>query len=352
MATENDFATFAAGAGANVLSQASYLALQARVTGFQTGIAQSQQLNKVWRQSSIIASMIAQFICDKSGQAAIDDGTIATLEANFISGLQAATGTLFVPPAGLNLYVSATGSDSNSGTTVGSPFLTLQHAANVAQYNYVAQGNPIIVNVANGTYSAGATVTGPLPGNGVLQFVGNVATPTSVGVNLSAAGFCFLASFGARVYVSGFQLAASFGAGANQGNCMGATEGGIITFDHVNFGPAQTAHIEVSTGGAVVTAGGPYTISGNATYHVAVAPTGYVDNSGSQVTLTGTPNFSGAFGFSQFAGHFRSVSAVYSGGATGTRFIVQTAGAINTNAAGANYLPGNAVGVTGTGYYV
>ncbi|WP_227789498.1 MULTISPECIES: glycine-rich domain-containing protein [unclassified Burkholderia] len=81
MAT-NNFKPFAAAAGANVMTQADYEALAALLTGFVSGTAQSQQLNKVWRQSSIMAAVLAQFIVDRTGQNAIDDGTTATLLAN------------------------------------------------------------------------------------------------------------------------------------------------------------------------------------------------------------------------------------------------------------------------------
>lgn len=78
----NNFKPFAAAAGANVMAQADYEALAALLTGFQSGTAQSAQLNKVWRQSSIMAAVLAQFIVDRSGKDAIDDGTTATLLAN------------------------------------------------------------------------------------------------------------------------------------------------------------------------------------------------------------------------------------------------------------------------------
>lgn len=78
----NDFLPFATGGGANVISQPDYAALPALPTGFQSGVAKSQQLNKVWRQSSIMAAVLAQFISDQTGQDALDDGTIATLLAN------------------------------------------------------------------------------------------------------------------------------------------------------------------------------------------------------------------------------------------------------------------------------
>lgn len=88
MAGTNDFLPFATAGGANVLSQSAYAALAAVATGYQAGVAQSAQLNKTWRQSSIIASMVAQFIVDQTGANAVDDGTIATLEANFIAALR------------------------------------------------------------------------------------------------------------------------------------------------------------------------------------------------------------------------------------------------------------------------
>ena len=83
MTIENDFLPFAVGGGANVIDQAAYAADSSLLSnGFQSGIAQSNQLNKVWRQSSIVATVIAELIVANSGQPAIDDGTTATLLAN------------------------------------------------------------------------------------------------------------------------------------------------------------------------------------------------------------------------------------------------------------------------------
>lgn len=80
----NDFLIFAGGVGANVITQEAYAALATlRSLGFQTGIADATQLNKVWRQSSIISSMIGQFIFEVTGEDAIDDGSIETLLLNF-----------------------------------------------------------------------------------------------------------------------------------------------------------------------------------------------------------------------------------------------------------------------------
>ena len=84
----NDFLPWANSSSANVLSQAAYAALGNLQSGVVAGVASSQQANKTWRQSSIIASMVAQAIADATGQPSVDDGTIATLEANFFNMLR------------------------------------------------------------------------------------------------------------------------------------------------------------------------------------------------------------------------------------------------------------------------
>lgn len=82
MAT-NEFLPFGTSAGANVLGQSAYAALAARSSGFVAGTAVSEQLNKVWRQASMVSAMIGQFVADNSGNDALDDGDIAAFLANF-----------------------------------------------------------------------------------------------------------------------------------------------------------------------------------------------------------------------------------------------------------------------------
>lgn len=89
--SEQDFQPFGAQAGANVLTQADYIALPARLTGFNDGIAQPEQLNKVWRQSSVMASTIGQFIQDETGEDVLDNGDLAALLTQFKNAIAAAT---------------------------------------------------------------------------------------------------------------------------------------------------------------------------------------------------------------------------------------------------------------------
>ncbi|NIF39559.1 hypothetical protein F3J14_01285 [Burkholderia sp. Tr-862] len=103
----NNFKPFATAGGANVIAQADYEALAALLTGFVSGTAQSQQLNKVWRQSSIMAAVLAQFIVDLTGQDAIDDGTIATLLANLKTAVQAQSAAVIGQSRNLVMSVGA-----------------------------------------------------------------------------------------------------------------------------------------------------------------------------------------------------------------------------------------------------
>ncbi|SUI40267.1 glycine-rich domain-containing protein [Serratia marcescens] len=78
--SKNEFLPFGTAANANVLPNADYLALPARSSGFSSGVAKSEELNTVWRQASVIASAIAQFIADSSGNDVLDDGDLQTLQ--------------------------------------------------------------------------------------------------------------------------------------------------------------------------------------------------------------------------------------------------------------------------------
>lgn len=92
MSAENDFLVFAGSSGANVITQSAYAALSALTNGFSAGLAASNQLNKVWRQSSIMAAVMAGFIVQETGDNVIDNGSsgLATILANFTSAVQAA----------------------------------------------------------------------------------------------------------------------------------------------------------------------------------------------------------------------------------------------------------------------
>lgn len=88
----NELLPFATAGGAGVMSQSDYAALAARLAGFVDGIAEPAEVNKVWRQSAFAAAMIGQFTADKSGQDTLDNGDVATFQANFTAAVIAALG--------------------------------------------------------------------------------------------------------------------------------------------------------------------------------------------------------------------------------------------------------------------
>ena len=85
-----DFQTFADAGGANVIDQATYLALPARLQGFLAGLAQSAQVNKVLRQSAFVTAALAQVISTALAADVLDNGNSAA----FILQLQQALAVL------------------------------------------------------------------------------------------------------------------------------------------------------------------------------------------------------------------------------------------------------------------
>lgn len=78
---KNDFLPFAIATGANVMSQDEYSELPAVSTGFVSGLASSIQINKAIRQGTVMASILAQFIVDNTGNDVLDNGDTAPILA-------------------------------------------------------------------------------------------------------------------------------------------------------------------------------------------------------------------------------------------------------------------------------
>ncbi|CAG9177887.1 hypothetical protein [Cupriavidus pampae] len=150
----NDFLVFGGAGGANVINQATYAALGARIAGFASGVAQSSQLNKVWRQSSIMSAVLAQFISDRTGQDVLDDGTIATILGNLKLSAAAVNGDVTkafsVAPATISTHALQLGQaiqlfgGSVTNVTSGTTTLTSQNAGLVLVN---ASGGNVTINL-------------------------------------------------------------------------------------------------------------------------------------------------------------------------------------------------------------
>ncbi|OON36524.1 hypothetical protein BTJ39_21380 [Izhakiella australiensis] len=120
---KNDFLPFATADGANVLSADEYQKLTSRSNGFSAGVARSQELNTVWRQASVIAHVVAQFIADINNSDVADNGDLDALKTGLITALSknvsntvpAASTTV----AGITKLSSAT--NSNDETMAATP---------------------------------------------------------------------------------------------------------------------------------------------------------------------------------------------------------------------------------------
>lgn len=84
---KNEFKPFAIGEYANVLSQNEYEVLPAVGAGFTAGVAKSEELNKVWRQSSVMSSVLGDFIAINSGDDVLDDGDTSRILQSLIKAL-------------------------------------------------------------------------------------------------------------------------------------------------------------------------------------------------------------------------------------------------------------------------
>jgi len=89
-----DFLPFANDAAANVVTQAAYAAAAAGgyvQYGFSSGLAPSNQLNKVWRQSSVMTAAMANMVSAALSADVLDSGggaSVTALQAQLVAAIQ------------------------------------------------------------------------------------------------------------------------------------------------------------------------------------------------------------------------------------------------------------------------
>lgn len=242
-------------------------------------------------------------------------------------------------------YVATTGNDSNSGLSIGVPFLTIQKAVSVISNTLsIDVGVVITVQVSTGTYTLSTAVTlAQFVGGGSVVIQGNIGTPGNVILTSSALSEQFVAPSKCDYTVQGFRLQATGGTPIGF-----LVNGGRLKVGAVEFNTGLLAHLYAQND-AVIDVIDDYAILSGGTYHVVAEKGSVVNTVGFTVTLSGTPAFAGAFAFAQFLGVIQSATATYSGSATGTRYSATTNSVINTGGGGASFFPGNGAGSTATG---
>lgn len=190
MANTNQIMPFATGAQARVLSPDAYAALAARVNGFVAGPADETQLNTVWRQTSFVAAMVAQFTADRAAVDVLDNGDITTFENNFAQAV-AAVAAGQVPSLPSSSYWH-TGIDVSGSTQS----LIADVVPSIASY---AVGNVYALRTA---HSATGATTANLDGIGVRNVVRADGSPIQAGDWISGE-VIFLADDGANLRLYG-----------------------------------------------------------------------------------------------------------------------------------------------------
>ncbi|MGQ6548305.1 glycine-rich domain-containing protein [Serratia sp. IR-2025] len=184
---KNEFLPFGIGVNANVLTNDEYQALPGRASGFVSGVAKSKDFNKTWRQASVIASVVAQFIADNSGKDVLDNGDTATLKTNLEAALSsqaagrllsiksfAANGT-YTPTQGTKrIHVKVWGAGGGGGNTnvagAGGPSGS---AGGYAEGLFVVPASPVSVTVGVGGSSVPANTLAS-GGNGGASTFGSL----------------------------------------------------------------------------------------------------------------------------------------------------------------------------------
>ena len=118
MAGTTDFVPFAAASGANVTSQAAYIAEATTATGFVSGQASSADCNKAWRQGTFQAAVLANFVAETLNINVADDGNLTVAVTNLTSAVTA------IANAALSGFATV--------TFVESTFATIANAQNAA----------------------------------------------------------------------------------------------------------------------------------------------------------------------------------------------------------------------------
>ena len=245
-------------------------------------------------------------------------------------------------------YVATTGDDGNDGLAVGTPFLTIQHAIDIASTLIDARNFAVTIQIADGTYNNSGIILKNVLGASRVNLTGNTTTYDNVVIHRNAAGgitgIIEAVGLSTVYHTQGFKLSTDQ-AGVWGFNVSLHT---VLYFSKVNFGDGMTVHIGVREGSTVIEEDS-YEITGDCGIHITVRGNSRITTSQSvTVTLTGTPAFSTVFLQVYGASIYDISSGIinYSGAATGTRYFGSELSLIATSG---DTLPGDAAGSVATG---
>lgn len=233
--------------------------------------------------------------------------------------------------SGLTLFVATTGNDSNPGTNISSPLLTIQAAVNKAlAYDFTT--NNITVQIANGAYSGSVLAKGQVATadwkeqGGFLILHGNDASPTSVVITNSTTNHLVMASMGTRMLVQSLDLGST-----NKMNesLLDSQFFSYLGFSNVVMGPCGVNEAQlVAEANGTIEANGPYTVTAGGSAHALALGNGtiYIEQT---ATFTGTPVYSYSFARACNSGAL-FMTGPFNGTVTAPKYALSTGGTIST----------------------
>lgn len=241
--------------------------------------------------------------------------------------------------AGSGTHTFQTGNDANSGLgdTPETALMTAQGAFNRIVGALDLSGQIVTIQLADGHYSGGLTVSLPWTGGGRVTVAGANAT----GVTL--AGVAVSAALPGALILQNLRIEKPGGLG------IGLEGSGTVRLgQNVDFG-ACSYHVFQNGPGSYFQAASGYSISAPAYQHAYVAGPCFFQVEGGVVDIAGAPAFSGAF-LNASNGCFVRITATFTGTASGKRYSVTKNASVEVkSASGPDYLPGNVAGTTATG---
>lgn len=244
-------------------------------------------------------------------------------------------------------YVRTNGSDSNTGlaNTAGGAFLTLQKAINEA-YSLDLNGYRVTINVADGTYTQGIKLYGPLIGakdtaGRPLQIIGNEGAPGNV--IISVTGDNAVETYnGAYVLLAGMEFRTT-----SSGYLWLVQQEGVLEHRNCILGVCASEKI-LTTQYARVRAIGTLTVSGNAVSFCHGTKRSHIDFDSQTIAFVGSPVFS-TYLWGVNDATINLASATITGTPTGGITVHQN-GFMNVSSLTGSYLGGSAPVVTNGGY--
>lgn len=241
-------------------------------------------------------------------------------------------------------YVRTDGSNSNNGlaNTSGGAFLTIQKAIDTACALDLSV-YAVTINVADGSY--GAFVLKNYVGVGPISIIGNVTTPANVNLSGSSTNISGTAWY-CRYVIKGMKVANS------AGNAIAWGGPGVVEINNLEFGACSGAHIRLDNSCFVNGVSGSFKISGAAAYSWLVGFGSQLNLDSSTITYSASVAYSQSNCYAQHFGFINLAAVTFTLGGntiTGKRYTCYGVCSINTNNAGASFVPGDVAG-TSTGF--